>query len=99
MKYDVDYFINKFEAIPEEQWCTGAFSLCDENENTQHCALGHCGYGVGTKTVEGEALISLFEPELLPMINDDRSIEYSQSTPKQRILAALYDIKKSKEQS
>lgn len=37
--YDTDYFIAKFSAIPDIQWCEGRF----QNENGQHCALGHCG--------------------------------------------------------
>jgi hypothetical protein len=38
MKYTVDYFIQKFEAIPEDKWTTGTFM------NTvlkNRCALGH----------------------------------------------------------
>lgn len=38
MNYDVDYFINKFEAIPEEMWCVG---LWVDSEGRK-CALGHC---------------------------------------------------------
>lgn len=36
---DTQYFIDKFEAIPEEKWCIG--SLC--NIVGQSCANGHCG--------------------------------------------------------
>ena len=62
-KYDVNYFINKFETIPDYEWCEGQ---CTKvlNNNIQHCALGHCGV---TKNMEGndltdesKALIKLF---------------------------------------
>jgi hypothetical protein len=36
--YDVDYFIKKFEAIPEDKWIMGSFFF-----NSRSCALGHCG--------------------------------------------------------
>lgn len=36
---NTQYFINKFQATPEEKWCTGRL----ENEEGQHCANGHCG--------------------------------------------------------
>lgn len=107
--YTVDYFINKFEAIPEEEWAPNATS----------CAYTLCGqYTAGYKT-ECPALSELFESLhhlseiqqkrdlagdtyhgwswLVAVINDDlpsNDTPYKQPTPKQRILAALYDIKK-----
>ena len=36
--YTIDYFINKFEAIPKERWCTASLTKDD-----RCCALGHCG--------------------------------------------------------
>ena len=39
-KYDVLYFIEKFEAIPEERWYTGEFT--NPYNPKQKCALGHC---------------------------------------------------------
>lgn len=110
MKYDVTYFINKFEAIPENLWCMNDFQRGDAM-----CANGHCGlYDEFTVTDESEALKQLFS--MLPLhyygngyiieevpakysvnaafVNDGRTEEYRQPTPKQRILAALYDIKK-----
>lgn len=41
MKYDVDYFIEKFEAIPEEKWIKGG--TYDFAGTGNHCVLGHCG--------------------------------------------------------
>ncbi len=37
--YDIDYFIEKFSAIPDDKW--GKYNL--RNNAGQRCALGHCG--------------------------------------------------------
>lgn len=108
MEYTVDYFIRKFEAIPEERWITHCLV---NHENTKRCALGHCcpdysgryfNNGRG-QTEESEALIKLFGRNHLSIggVNDGNSYNYQQDTPKQRILSALKDIKKklSNEQS
>lgn len=91
MKYTVDYFINKFEAIPETRWVTMAYI----NEYGC-CAMGHCGaQNDDCLTEESRALKMLFAvPYAVQHINDGRFSQYQQPTPKQRILAALYDIKK-----
>lgn len=98
--YNVDYFIAKFSAIPEERWITGV--MTDKNK---YCALGHCGAGnplAGNAdfnhTEESKALNKLFKAnfnEPAWKINDSKDYGYPQSTPKQRILAALQDIKKA----
>lgn len=107
MTYDIDYFINKFEAIPEEKWTKGMF----EN-NGKHCANGHCGVNgdnYNMPPAEALALAEILHPlrnkswvsfgEYIPIfsvtvnINDGFAPEYQQPTPKQRILAALYDIR------
>lgn len=87
--YNVDYFIKKFEAIPEIEWCTRGFGV-----NGNHCAYGHCGMTDSLefkKVPEAYALGNLLFDVV--DINDDRHPNYQQPTPKQRILAALYDIK------
>jgi len=38
--YDANYFIVKFEAIPEGQWHTGDYVNKDDPRCL--CALGHC---------------------------------------------------------
>lgn len=101
MNYDVNYFIKKFEAIPEEKM--GEMIL------QRGCALNQCGMtNYGHTTKEAEALMDLFEdsfPHLASKdtrfavvfrINDGQH-DYRQPTPKQRILAALYDIKKAQQ--
>lgn len=92
MIYDVDYFINKFESIPEDEWYEGAYQY-----NEKHCALGHCGAASDDHpTKEAVALKMLFGNKhyVIQTINDGGHEQYNQPTPKQRILAALYDIKK-----
>lgn len=90
-EFTCDYFLAKFSAIPESAWCTGM--LYDNMGG--HCAYGHCRVRhVEEPTVEAEALARLFGMrERLFEINDDYDPRYQQPTPKQRILAALQDIK------
>jgi hypothetical protein len=103
--YDIDYFITKFSAIDEKDWCIEVLG----DEYGRHCAIGHCGGRPGTMadgiylTQEARALIKLFGGEIMcvTIINDNSwqhegmQSAYKQPTPKQRILAALYDIKKA----
>lgn len=101
MQYTKEYFIAKFEAIPDERWTTGRYinpvgDCC--------CALGHCGYRTGElPTDEGLALNNLLRHHLnedqrdwgvsaAPRINDGEHLSYQQPTPKARILAALRDL-------
>lgn len=94
MKYDANYFIQKFEAIPENQWCTGIYV----HEGTR-CALGHCGVlNEDDGEVVGEArglcivIESAFGPTVnVTAINDGEDHRFLQFTPKQRMLAALRD--------
>lgn len=102
--YNVDYFIKKFEAIPENLW------ICDEwGKDDKHCAGGHCGVDKGNVGITDmfKALDNIlnglkitpvwkdfFTAYAATQINDKETKEYQQPTPKQRILAALYDIKK-----
>lgn len=86
--YDVDYFIAKFEAIPEGAWCVGAF-----RKGIQCCALGHCGDSEDVETPEEAAALRDVLCWAVARINDGEDYRYEQPTPKQRILAALRDIK------
>lgn len=106
MKYDVDYFIAKFEAIDNENWIErelGSFS--------NHCTYGHCGIRIDSDVPTNEAVfLSVLVDRYIKKydftdyifenlswsvvdINDGNHPSYTQSTPKQRILAALYDIR------
>lgn len=87
-QYDVNYFIEKFEAIPGELWCRGALTDGDGH----HCALGHCGESLEGFTPESSALRRLFMQEGMAVININDCTNFG-PTPKARILAALHDIK------
>lgn len=98
-QFTVDYFLKKFSAIPEEFW-TGNGNYFEGNKR---CAFGHCERLTDHWNEESTALNKLFR--LLPFravvicINDGEDDKYKQPTPKQRILAALRDIKKMEESS
>ncbi len=98
-KFDVDYFIKKFEAIPENLFTTDTF-----RSDGQYCALGLCGMNYTNSKWAKEPINRVPESilearsllEVLPLttaINDGNNSYYQQPTPKQRVLAALYDIK------
>lgn len=95
-EYTVDYFIEKFEAIPDEKWCTGVF----EDMTGACCALGHCGYRGYNVTDESRSLSRLFgRYHQVGCINDGDElgdgeiVEKYGYTPKERILNALREIK------
>lgn len=93
MKYTKEYFIKKFEAIPDKEIGMG--------ELLQHCALWHCGVrlenGGYTSTEESTALIKLFggnHPEEFNRvygINDSKDYSLGK-TPKERILNKLKSL-------
>lgn len=83
---NAQYFIEKFSAIPEEQWCV--LQLTDEQG--RHCVYGHCG---SDYMPEGNALGKILDFQT-SFINDGEHSQYQQPTPKQRILAALEDARK-----
>jgi hypothetical protein len=90
-KFTVDYFIDKFERLPDSEWCTGTLY----NGRGQKCAVGHCPYSDEYKFEEREALWTLFKAILVmpAQVNDAHSPKYQQPSPKARVLAALRDIK------
>jgi len=87
MNYTIHYFITKFTAIPEDRWCTG-FS---RNREGQCCAYGHCQSIPNIATNESRALCKFLDGRVAS-INDGFDFDtIEDSTPKQRILAALQD--------
>lgn len=95
MNYDVDFFIKKFSAIAEVFWFVGDYQ---NEDGTKFCAAGHCGGYQGMPSdSEAQFLCNLIAAELYPYsiggINDGKCMAYPQPTPKQRVLAALRDIK------
>jgi hypothetical protein len=104
MEYTVDYYINKFEAIPEELWGTGKY----RDKDDKCCALGHCGQKAGPVKLIEEAkalddlIISYYKTNVIA-INDgsyrgtpETNFMSYGDTPKQRILTALRQIKDGK---
>lgn len=102
--YTKEYFIKKFEAIPEEKWTKS--TLCDGQG--AYCALGHCGMDHlhrGSITDEARALMKLFgadfddedDGQLFRSVykyNDwEGEFGYLGETPKKRIIAALRSLK------
>lgn len=57
-KYDVEYFVAKFEAIPEDKWATGI--LFNQIDGTK-CVLGHCGVVDYEDKILNEKVKSLVE--------------------------------------
>jgi hypothetical protein len=88
-KYNVDYFIEKFEAIPAKHWTTYQY----DNGKGQYCALGHCGAISGRTTNESRALVEIMNRGVVN-INDNPS--KLGRTPRTRILAVLRRIKAGK---
>ena len=102
--YTLDYFIQKFEAIPEDNWSVGYIG-----HDGYRCALGHCGvrevkdkstlperdkdYG-WLMTEEAYALADVAFGGLIDKIwkLNDRA-EDKGTTPKSRILNHLYSLK------
>lgn len=106
--YTADYFLTKFSAIPERLWCEFSRSVGE-----QRCALGWCypekimaklsqtagAYPVSDEEKALIVLVKILNPKFgAGGINNGLYKEYPQKTPKQRILAALHDIKKMQEQ-
>lgn len=89
MTYDIQYFIDKFEAIPEDKWAMGGLG-----HNGIHCVLGHCGV-----TPNGDDYDGTDESKALCLIfggaEDDypgvyRINDSGVGSPKVNMLEALY---------
>lgn len=91
--YDVNYFIEKFEGTLSEIFLIGNYCNAEE---TKFCALGLCGKRVCFHTDESNALIWLFDELdlIVSFVNDGtHGLEILGSTPKQRVLKVLYEIR------
>lgn len=98
-QYSIDYFIEFFMAIPDDQWLTGHIGY---KALGSHCALGHCTQGKAAlweREPKAAALEIIIGGDLndgvssVAKINDGGDSRYQQPTPKARILAALMDAK------
>ena len=106
--YDADYFIDKFEKIPDAQWTTGRY-FHQQKAMNQYCAVGHCGGSDSSDTEESAALKALFSGNVgSPVsVNDGRITNNFSAreryilhvkclTPKSRILQVLNWIKEDR---
>jgi hypothetical protein len=85
MKYTKEYFIEKFDPIPEEMWTTGKFY---DKKTGACCAMGHCGSRRGGDSEEAIALRDII-PNIARINDGHLDYVWSGETPKQRILNAL----------
>lgn len=95
MKYDLEYFIEKFEAIPSNKWTTKKF-----NKGECKCAFGHlgCEYACDD-TKESMKLIDIIGGVLgcitLVDVNDGKKqFDHLGSTPKERVINYLKSLRK-----
>jgi len=103
MLYDIDYFIKKFEAIPEQYWCVASLSDMVPYGGSfiqAHCAFGHCGIKTTTTinfSPEAYALKLIFRKHRhdVTAVNDglDPLYNYNKGSPRERILLALTTFK------
>lgn len=87
MTYDLDYFITKFSAIPEDKWTTGKYT-----DGDCYCAYGHCGLSDdANRNSESDALFSI--SMVIPDVNDGLGYTAFGTTPKQRVVNYLKSLK------
>lgn len=98
VKYNINYFINKFSKIPDKKWCIGGLKTYTP-KGYAHCVLGHCGVSsYSNRTKESYALDKIFLSHGygVTSVNDYGNNKFPQATPKGRILAALKSFKETK---
>lgn len=97
MEYDVDFYIKFFSGIPEDKWAEFERVTSDG----RRCAHGHCSTShdnfVSTTTPREKGLCDIAIKHLhrygIAQINNGCHSDYVQSTPKQRVIAFLNDVK------
>ena len=91
-RHAIKHFINKFEATREEEWCIGHLL----GKDGSRCAIGMTLDERNAGTEETDLLWRLAQniPSGPASINDGRHSAYPQPTPRQRVLAWLYDLLK-----
>jgi hypothetical protein len=92
MTININEIISYIEKTDEDSWQT---EICRSKDDHKNCFLGHL-FNLG-----GNDLINEFEwiwaTEFMYFpINDGEDKRYKQSTPKQRIIAYLIDLKDGK---
>lgn len=94
--FDIDYFIAKFEAIPDERWTVGRLT----DDEGRHCALGHCGDFYPHPISESWTLQKIFKngPGCADVVELNDGTQYTggielPDTPKARIVTWLKALK------
>lgn len=103
-KYSLQYFINRFKAIPLKRWAVGSFQ-----DNGKCCALGHLGCEATdspTYAAKRLKITSGLTLDSIMLLNDELNgstvfangsrFTIRRKTPKYRVIAALKAIKKQK---
>lgn len=91
MRYNIDYFIQKFSNIKDEACTTGTICSGGAGQPLKYDCLGHCHDKFGKfNHHEQRALLFLGNPV---QAWDGKLNGFSQSTPKLRIIAYLRSLK------
>lgn len=103
--HNIQFYIDKFEETPDDGWTTGRY--IEGNRKDVFGWLGcyeevkESGGKVEVFTSAADSLVRMFNGngefgsgwELITAICDGRHVSYEQDTPKERIIAALNDLK------
>lgn len=97
LNYDLEYFINKFEAIPDEDWATGDYI----DRSGRCCALGHCGVRGGFEQLPEPRALHKLTNSLIAHVNDGSDKDEGGNplygdTPKERVLNFLKELRDGK---
>ena len=88
---DYNYFINKFTAIPEEDWAQGDYV----DRAGRCCALGHCGVRndneFQARLIEAHTLQSI-APAIVEVNDDTLDNDGYGDSPKSRVIAYLKEL-------
>lgn len=100
-KITLDGIIAYLEMTRDDEW---NMQYCRSKCGTKNCLMGHLFNLGGGDNGDGSALCSFFEEQyatsfMFYPINDGEDPRYPQTTPKQRILAYLCDLRDGKEKT
>ena len=106
--FDIDWIIDRLDAIPDSRWRVGTVRGAGPDGTTTNCVMGHLfDLGGGDELVQlpgfrpstgGGLLWSWFEEcwattyRIYP-VNDGEDPRYRQSTPRERVVAFLRDLR------
>ena len=97
--WTLDRIIGYFESTSEDSWAVDVV----RTQTGRNCIFGHLhAMGGGDEEMGGSHLMDYFEEAFCTTwrmyeVNDGHLPEYQQSTPRQRCLAYLYNLRDGKE--